>query len=109
MKPGTYPLEISKDKKLDIEFTWKDKDGDLVDLSGCMAVMELFASSEDESPLAHLSDFADSAIVLDGEKGTIHLSIEYTPLLEHIGAYRFNIHTADDEIVNLLKGSVKIS
>lgn len=104
MKPFTYPLIIHRGKRLDFTMTWRDKDGEPVDLTGCHA--KLYSDS-----LPELSDEPGKGITLGGEEGTIRILVTPTATKsfdEIEDTYELIIEAEDDESVLLLEGPVEV-
>jgi hypothetical protein len=109
MKPGNYPLTLRKGQSLDITMAWRGKNGNLVDLAGCLVRMDLLASLDDTFPLAQFSDLGGGSLNID-EDDLIHLTMDTgltdAPFWDSVGAYRMSVIQTNGEIVDLLEGSV---
>jgi hypothetical protein len=106
MKPGRYPLTIYQGNPLDITITWRDKDGDLVDLSGCRAKLQI-KQSPDGAILGYWED--GNGIELGGSAGTIRILIKETEKMTwENGVWRLVIEPEDGESLTLIEGPAEV-
>ncbi|OZI17919.1 hypothetical protein [Bordetella genomosp. 7] len=110
MNAGYYDLHIDQGATFRLLFTWKDSEGEPVDLSGCEARMQMRYIHPDDLVLS-LST-GDGDIVLGGTAGTVELKLEperTAPLTQLTGAYDLEIVYQGGDIVRLLQGRWFIS
>jgi len=101
MKPFKYPLVIQKGKRLDVTMTWRDKDGDPVDLANCHARLT-------SDSLPELSDEPGGGITL-GDEIRIVIPQTATKSFDEIkDEYELWIETEDEEQILLVEGPVEI-
>ena len=78
MKPANYPLKISRGKPLDITVTWRDADGNPIDLTGYKASLQIRRSAEDADSLEDWVDGPGGEITLGGKSGTVTVQLAGT-------------------------------
>lgn len=87
MKPVKVPIEAYESASRKVSLVFKDKYGNLVDLTGYTARMEIRASADDESdtPILLLTT-GNGGLSINGDLGKVTIFIEEV-LLEYAGVY----------------------
>jgi len=106
MKPGNYPLIIETKGKLDLTITWRDRDGHLVDLTGCHAQARLLNSTG--ASIATLTDLTGEITLRDGSIRLL-VSPDSSVALNwlFISRWELIIELQNGEPVTLLEGPVE--
>lgn len=109
-KAGVLHLTIEQGATFDPVMTWKDENGDAINLTGYTARMQIREEVESTTTL-HEATTANSEIVLGGIAGTITFAISAVIT----AAFTFDTGVYDLELVNgndvtrLLRGDVVLS
>lgn len=110
MPAGLHNITIEKGATFRITFTWRDSDGDLVDLTGYTARMQIRRSiSYATADVSCTTE--NSKIALGDALGTVQITIpasETEDLAFTTGVYDLELIDADDFITRLVEGSVAI-
>lgn len=114
MITSKFPLTIRRGTVLDVAITWRDPDGNPIDLTGYKASLQIRRSPEDAEVLEDWTDGPGGEILLGGESGTIQLrlSASATKAMNwREGIYDLVLGTEDEseEPVRLLEGSVEVT
>lgn len=100
-RPFTYPITIHRGRKYGAKMTWRDEDGQPMDLRACHARLDRLS----------LSDAPGGGITLGGGEDNICLTMsaaDTAALPKMKGDYELVIETPDGETVRFLEGSVRI-
>lgn len=111
MTAGTFNFTVELGATFLQTFRWKDKEGDLVDLSGYTARMHIRRYVNSESPEVILTT-ENGRITLGGADGTITLSLsaaETSAVDIPNGVYDLELESADGHVTRLLEGTVTFS
>lgn len=107
---GTYAMRFNQGATVDLLLTWKTAAGDLVDVTGWSAAMQV-RTEPGGALLASLS--SDSGeIVLGGTAGTIRLLVAATVTAAWAwrrGVYDLLLTNTDDQATRLLEGPASVS
>ena len=109
MASGKYNLNIEQGARFGVQFIWKDKDGNPVDLSGFTGQIQFREEKDSATPL-YDSD-TNSDITLGPDPGSISFNID-TPStggFEFDNAYYDLEMTSGGETERLLEGRVYLS
>ena len=114
MITSKYPLTIRRGTVLDIAITWRDPDGNPVDLTGYKASLQIRRSPEDAAILEDWTDGPGGEISLGGKSGTIQLRIpaNITKAMGwQEGIYDLVLGTEyeSEEPIRLLEGTAKVT
>lgn len=111
MSAARYNLLIEQGAYFERVFTVYDVDGEIRDLDGYAARMEIRRKIEDAAPMLSLTD-ADG-ILLDGPHGIVQVSIlsEQTEALSAINDGWYDLELVDElgEVERLIQGRVRVS
>jgi hypothetical protein len=111
MAAATYDFTIEQGATLLKAITWKDSNGDPVDLTGYVARMQVRPSATSEDVLLDLST-DNGGLQLTPSSGvvTITASAEDTAALDwRKGKYDLELESADGTVTRLLKGVITVS
>lgn len=105
LKVPNYNLTCPQGATFDIMLTWKDNDGNPVDLTGCSAALQVRPTYSSAMPLIDI--YSGDGITLGGVLGTIHLVVD-APVTEAVPAgsyvYDLKIEFASGAVTRLLQG-----
>ena len=110
MAAGSYDLKIEKGATFQLTLTWKDEDGDPIDLTGFTARMQVRDRVDAEETLVELTT-ANGRIALGGAAGTIALLIEAAVtegLPGKAGFYDLELVSAGGIVTRLLEGKAAL-
>lgn len=108
--PGTYNFTIYQGATFSRILTWKDENGDLIDLTGFTARMQI-RKKIDGDLLADMTT-ANSKIALGGAAGTITLSLtasETAAINSSKGVYDLELVSGGGIVTRLVQGDVTFS
>lgn len=71
MPAANIDIEIEQGSKFDPTFTWKDDNGNPVDITGWEGKMEIREKKNKNSPLIHRSQTSDGSMTIVGDAGQI--------------------------------------
>src|SRR5215207_9195643 len=107
MAAGKYDFTIEQGATFRRTLTWKDEDGNPIDLTGCTARLKIYRSNGTDIKL--LTTDTDGGITLGGPAGTIelYLSDEATADLDFDTArYVLKITSPNTDVTPLVRGTV---
>jgi hypothetical protein len=110
LSPGSHDLTIYQGATFQRILTWKNSDGQAVNLTGYTARMMARASIDSATALITLTT-ENGGIALGGAAGTINLSISAanTATLSQNGVYDLELINASGVVTRLLEGNLFIS
>lgn len=106
---ATYNITINKGETFTRTFTWKDSNGDVIDLTGYTARMQIREELEDTSVIVDLT--TGSGITLGGVAGTVKIVIDATTtaaISSGSGVYDIELVNGA-EVTRFLEGSVEFN
>ena len=105
IKTPNYNLVCPQGATFDILLTWKDDNGDPVDLTGCSASMQVRPSYSSPMPLIDI--YSGDGITLGDLAGTIHLVVD-APITAAVPpgnfVYDLKIEFPSGAVTRLLQG-----
>lgn len=107
LKPGNYAITCPKGATLDQTFTWKDPNGDPINLTGYTARMQVRKRVEASTVLLDLT-IANGGITLGGVAGTIRVqatAAATAAITESDGVYDLELIAGSGAVTRLLEGS----
>lgn len=111
MGAGTYHITIEQGSNFELVITWKDEDGELIDLTGYTARMQVRREFSDSSAMLSLTT-ENGRITLGGVLGTITISVpaSVTSTLSWQGKalYDLELVSSGGQVTRLLKGKVTL-
>lgn len=111
MTAGNYDITIEAGATFRLSLTWKDDNGDVIDLTGFSARMQVRETYESEAAILSLTS-ADGDIQLGDALGTIVVTAEAS-VTEKISCasavYDIELQSGSGVVTRLLQGSVAIS
>lgn len=111
MSAGSYDLYIEQGATLSLPIVWKDSDGNVVDLTGYTARMQVRQTVPATTILLSATT-ENGKLVIEGVDGkvTILLSAEDTTAITWLtGVYDLELISGDGVVTRLLEGSVSVS
>lgn len=107
---GTYNITCEQGATFQRVITWKDKDGNLTNLSGYTAAMQVRASRCAPNVISTLTS-ANAKIALGGALGTITLTLTATETAAlPIGEFVYDLElTTGSTVYRLLAGTFTVS
>lgn len=111
METGTYNFTINKGATFSRVVTWKEADGDPIDLTGYTARMQVREYASAADPVIDLTT-TNGGIALGGTAGTITLSISSTDTSNvgvDGGVYDLELVSAGGVVTRLLQGFIEFS
>jgi len=111
MAAGNYDITIEQGATFMLSLVWKDTEGDPIDVSGCVARMQIRKTYNSE-PVFSLTTDSDGGIELGGLAGTIEIEIpaEQTELIDiRRGYYDLEIEFSNGVVTRLIQGGVDVS
>ena len=106
MVPGNYNITIYEGTNFNLSLTWKDDNGDPIDLTNWSAKMHIRNNTEDVAFLDCTPYFT-----LGGVAGTITLELPPTFIVDvgyNSGVYDIDMHHTSGRVERLLLGTVTI-
>ena len=111
ISPGTYDITIYQGTTFNQQFTWKDQNNALVNLTGYTARMMARAGIDSSTPFITLTT-ANGGISLGGAAGTITLLMSdasTSALVNGKGVYDLEVINGSGTVTRLLQGNIFIS
>lgn len=112
MSAGLYTLNIDQGATLSLVLTWKDSDGNLVNLTGYTARMTLRPTYSSSTTILSLTT-ANSRISLGGVAGTITLTVDATTTAAlsapQSGVYDLELVSGSGVVTRLIQGTFNVS
>lgn len=111
MSAAYYSFKIEQGATFYQPLVWKDGDGDVVNLTGYTARMQVRKTLKADTPILTLTT-EDGRITLGGALGTILLEVSATDTAELTaccGVYDLELQSIDGNVVRLLEGEIEIS
>jgi len=110
MSAGVYNITIEQGATFIMNATWKDSNGDAINLTGYAARMQIRSDYNSDETLVSLTD--SSGITLGGAAGTIEIQIADTvtqTLTSQKGVYDLELISSGGIVTRLLQGDATIS
>lgn len=110
-KTATYAIKLNQGSSYTLPLVLKDGDGNLVNLSGYSAAMQIRIVPEAEDVIDELST-GNGRIVIDAENGKLTLSFPHEVTEAYPAGqffYDIEIVSADDEVTRILQGRIFIN
>jgi len=106
---GQYNIIIDQGAHFERIFTITDPDGELLDLTGWTARMQIRPEIDSETVMVELTT-ENGRIVLGDEEGTVTLTLtaDITEDFDDEGVYDLELVDTYDRVYRLLKGKVKV-
>jgi len=107
---ATYHLKIEQGSTFNVDITYKDENGDPVDLRGYDARMQLRRRIDDENPTLELTT-GNGRLILGGEDGTVQINVNATDtegLDATEGVYDLELVSGAGIVDKLLRGTFEI-
>ena len=108
MTAGTYDVEVEVGATFKMDVKWKDPNGNPIDNSGYAAHMQMRKNYGDPTVIMEFST-ANTAIVLDGASGMIHidgLAALTEAITQRYGVYDLKMFAPNGDVYRILKGTV---
>lgn len=112
MAAGIYDITIEQGANLSLPLTWKDGNGDPVDITGYSARMQIRENFDSDDFIVSLTSDAGGGIMLGGAAGTvtIAMSAALTASLAQVDAvYDLELISVSGFVTRLTQGRVFIS
>jgi hypothetical protein len=109
--PGNYDITIYQGTTFNQQFTWKDQNNALINLTGFSARMMARTSIDAAAPFITLTT-ANGGVVLGGAAGTITLQMndtQTTALSSTSGVYDLEVIDGVGTVTRLLQGNLIVS
>jgi len=108
MSENIYNFTINQGETFSKLITWRDSAGDLINLTGYTARMDLRRKPTDAASLLSLTT-ANSRITLGGAAGTITLLVSAADTALLSGTYVYDLELVNGSVVKrLLQGQIEI-
>lgn len=109
--PGNYDITLYQGTSFNQQFTWKDENDTLINLTGYTARMMARTSVDEPTPFITLTT-ANGGIALGGAAGTITLIMSDTAtsaLTTTSGVYDLELVSGGGVVTRLLQGNLMVS
>lgn len=111
MTAGRFEMVIEQGATYRQIFEWRDENGNLIDVTGMTAKMQIRRSYDNPAPMVTLTD--STGITLGGVAGTVLVVItdEITQTLSPsvAGVYDIELYSSDGAVERFLEGSVRVT
>lgn len=110
MPAGKQDIYIESGATWSLTFTWRDSNGNPINLTGYSARMQIRPGVEAEATIASLTD--GSGLTLGGAAGTIVATLSATAtaaITATTGVYDLELQDGDGVVTRLVEGAVTIS
>ena len=111
MSAGTYDFQIEQGATLTKQFVWKDGSGNLINLTGYTAKMQVRRNPASDEVLLEAST-TNGRIALGGSAGTITLTLSATvtaAITWSRGKYDLELTARNGVVTRLLEGEITVS
>lgn len=112
MAAGVYDITIEQGADFALPLTWKDENGDVIDLGGYTARMQIRETFDSDDYIVSLTSDPGGGITLGGVLGTVDVAISNTvtstlPLMKAV--YDIELESSSGYVTRLMQGTVSIS